>query len=116
LPQQYGVSVGGAWSASEMLFIRPYKSSVVPEIKLCIMKKRVRYCNWFISHYGILDPKLIFFTDEVIFNFSGYVKSRKGTNWNGEYPRPLIQLPFMTNNRQVHGERLAQSRIIARIT
>jgi hypothetical protein len=37
LAQQRGVSVGSAWTATKLLHIRPYKITVVPEIKLWIM-------------------------------------------------------------------------------
>jgi hypothetical protein len=39
LAQQSGVSVGSAWTA------RPYKITVVPEIKPMDYEKRVRFCN-----------------------------------------------------------------------
>jgi hypothetical protein len=73
--RQSGVSVGSAWTATKLLHIRPYKITVVPEIKL-VDYERVRFCNWFIYHVhdGLFDPKLTFFTDEANFNLSGYVR------------------------------------------
>jgi hypothetical protein len=46
--------------------------TVVPEIKPVDYGKRVRFCNWFISHVhdGLLDIKQMFFTDEANFNLS----------------------------------------------
>jgi hypothetical protein len=66
LALQSGVSVGSVWKATKLLDIRPYKITAVPEIKPMDYEKRVRFCNWFINHLhdGLLDPKLIFFTDE----------------------------------------------------
>jgi hypothetical protein len=73
LAQQSRVSVGCAWKATKLLHIRPYKITVVPEIKPVDYQKRDRFCNWFINHVhdGLIGPKLTFFTDEVNFNLSG---------------------------------------------
>jgi hypothetical protein len=60
------------------LHIRPYKITVVPDIKPVDYEERVRFCNWFINHVHdrLLDPKLTFFTDEPNFNLSGYINSQ----------------------------------------
>jgi hypothetical protein len=50
LAQESGVSVGRVWTATKLLHIRPYKITVAPEIKPVGYEKRVRFCNWFISH------------------------------------------------------------------
>jgi hypothetical protein len=50
LGQQSGVSVGSTWTATKLLHIRPYKTTVVPVNKLMDYEKRVRFCNWFINH------------------------------------------------------------------
>jgi hypothetical protein len=77
LAQQSGVSVGNAWTVTNLLHICPYKITVVPEIKPVNYKKRERFCNWFINHvhHGLIDPKLTFFTDGANFNLSGYINS-----------------------------------------
>jgi hypothetical protein len=85
LALQSGDFVGSAWTATELLHIRPYKITVVSEIKpgLWIMKKKkkTRSCNLFINHVheGLLDHKLTLFTDEANCNPSGYVNSTTGT-------------------------------------
>jgi hypothetical protein len=43
LVQQSAVYAGSAWTVTKLLRIRPYKITVVPEIKLWIMKKKLRF-------------------------------------------------------------------------
>jgi hypothetical protein len=78
LALQSDVTVGSACTGTKLLRILPYEFTVVPEINLGDYEKRSRFRNWFTSHVhdGLLDPKLTFFTDEVNFNFSGYVNSQ----------------------------------------
>jgi hypothetical protein len=73
LALQSFVSVDSAWTATKLLHIRPYKITVVPEIEPVNYEKKERFCNWFISqqvHDGLLNNKLLFFTDEANFNLS----------------------------------------------
>jgi hypothetical protein len=60
---QSGVSVDSAWTATRLLHIHLHK---IAEIKPMDYEKRVRFCNWFISHVHdwLLDPKLTVLTDE----------------------------------------------------
>jgi hypothetical protein len=95
LAQQSGVSVGSAWKATKLLY-SPYKCTAVPEIKLVVFEKRVRFCNWVINHVhdGHIDPKLTFFTDDASFNLSEYVNSQNNGYWSSENPHALIQFPL----------------------
>jgi hypothetical protein len=75
------------------LHIRPYKITVVPEIKHVDYEKEVRFCNWCISHMhdGLIDSKLTFFKDEANFNLSEDVKTQNNRYWSSD-PHALIHL------------------------
>jgi hypothetical protein len=64
---------------------------VVREIKPVDYENRVRFCNQFMNHVHdrLLDPKVIFFTDEVNFNLLGYVNSQNNRCWSSENPHAL---------------------------
>jgi hypothetical protein len=96
LSQQTGGSLGSAWTATGLLHIRPYKITVVPEIKPVDYKKKAKFCNWFINHVHdqLIDSKLIFFRDEANFNLSVYVNSQNNSYWSSEDSHALIQLPI----------------------
>jgi hypothetical protein len=71
--------------------------TVVPEIEPVDYEKRVRFCNWFISHVhdGLLDPKLTFSTDEANFDLSGYVNAQNNRHWSSENQTVSLDLYFM---------------------
>jgi hypothetical protein len=46
LAQESCVPVGSAWTATKLLHIRPYKITVVLEIKPVDYEKRVRFCEY----------------------------------------------------------------------
>jgi hypothetical protein len=86
------VSAGSAWTATKLMHIRPYRNTVVPEIKPVGFEQRVTFCNWFIHHvyHGLLEPKLTFFTDEANFNLSGYINAQNNRCWSSKNLHALV--------------------------
>jgi hypothetical protein len=83
--------VGSAWTATELPNIRPYKITVVPEMKPAEYGKRVRFGNWFIDRVQDVhpDPKLTFCTDKANSNLSEYLNSRV------QYPVARVSIGFI---------------------
>jgi hypothetical protein len=50
----------------------------VNELKPADAPQRIQFCNWMMEnvHDGLVDPQLLFITDEVNFHLSGYVNSQ----------------------------------------
>ena len=80
LSQQADVSYGSAHKAlKKLLHLKPYKVTLVHELKEPDKCKRMRYCQWlrdFVEEHGedIFDHT--FFTDKAWFHLSGYVNSQ----------------------------------------
>jgi inhibitor of nuclear factor kappa-B kinase subunit alpha len=45
-------------------------------------------------HDGLVDPQLLFITDEAYFHLSGYVNSQNTRIWSDENPRSVHQIPL----------------------
>jgi hypothetical protein len=45
-------------------------------------------------HDGLLDPKLMFLTDEAYFKLPGFVNSENNSYWSSETTRSLFYLPL----------------------
>jgi hypothetical protein len=66
LAKQAQVSKTTTWRATKNLHLRPIKITQVQVIEEGDYGRRTHFCNWFLQavHDGVLDPKLMFFTDE----------------------------------------------------
>jgi hypothetical protein len=96
LSQQIGVSVGSASRATKLIKFRLYRVRVVHELKPVDTPQRIRFCNWMLKnvHDGLIDPQLLFITDEAYFHLSSYVNSQNTRIWSDENPRSVHQIPL----------------------
>jgi hypothetical protein len=83
LAQETGVSLGSALTATKLIKFRPYKITVVHELKQPAFSVIIRFCNWLLQnvHHGIVDPQLLFMTDEAWFHVSGHVNAQNVRIW-----------------------------------
>ncbi|PNF30394.1 hypothetical protein B7P43_G12868 [Cryptotermes secundus] len=72
LPQGTGVSKSRR--ATQLLKLRPYKSTVIHVLQPRDPASRVRFCSWFLQFIveGEIDRQLTFFSDEAWFHLQGY--------------------------------------------
>jgi hypothetical protein len=57
---------------------------------------RNRFCKWLLQnvHDGIVDPQLVFMTDEAWFHVSDHVSAQNIRIWSGENPHTVQQVPL----------------------
>lgn len=96
LSHQTQVSLYSTWKATKLLHFKPYKITAVQQLQPLDHEKRITYCNWFFQHVadGILDPQLLFVTDEAWFHLNGYVNSQNNRYWATENPHETFQMPL----------------------
>jgi hypothetical protein len=96
LSQETDVSVGSASTAVRLIKFRPYKVRFVHELKPVDAPQRIRFCNWMLKnmHDGLVDPQLLFITDEAYFHLSGYVNSQNTRIRSVENPYTVHQTPL----------------------
>lgn len=58
-----------------------YRMRVMHGPKLTDAPQRIHFCNWMLKnvHNGLVDPELMFRTDEVYLHLNSYVNSQKDT-------------------------------------
>ncbi|PSN46547.1 hypothetical protein C0J52_19601, partial [Blattella germanica] len=74
LAQEVGVSKTSVQHATKLLKLKPYKTRVVHQLLPTDDAGRRNFCNWYLQaiHDGVVDPTLVFFSDETWFHLSGY--------------------------------------------
>jgi hypothetical protein len=83
LAVQCGVSKASVQRATELLKLRPCEIRAVQQLFPPDWEARSRYCRWFQESVanGILDPELLFFSDEAWFTLKGNVNSLNNIYW-----------------------------------
>jgi hypothetical protein len=63
-----------ARTATQLLHLRPYKTTVIHALQLCDPASRVR---WFLQSVveGEIDPQLTFFSDEAWLHMQGHINT-----------------------------------------
>jgi hypothetical protein len=82
--------------ATKLINLRPYRMRVMHRFKPTAAPQMIRVCNLMLKnvHDGLLDPQLLFVTDEAYFHVSGYVNYQKKQIWSGENPHTIYQIPL----------------------
>jgi hypothetical protein len=88
--------LGSAFTATKLIKHRPYKITVVHELKQPDFAARIHICNWLLQnvHDGILDPQLLFMTNEAWFHVCGHVNAQNVRICSDDNPHAIHQVPL----------------------
>ena len=95
LAQQVGISKSSAHRATRLLKLKPYKCTSVHFLKQGDAIARMHYCEWFhlSVNDGLIDPQLLFFSDEVGFHLNGRVNTHNCRYRASENPHCIQEIP-----------------------
>jgi hypothetical protein len=78
LAQETGVSKFTARRETQLLKLRPFKTTVTNALQPRDPVSMVQFCSWFVQSVveGEIDPQLTFFSDEALFHLQGYISTQ----------------------------------------
>jgi hypothetical protein len=88
LAQETGGSKSSARMATQLLKLRPYKTTVIHALQPRDPASRVHFCSWFLQSVveGELYLHLTFFSDEARFHLQGYINTQNNLYWSSQNP------------------------------
>jgi hypothetical protein len=88
LAQETGVSKSSARRATQLLKLRPHKTTAIHALQLRNQACRIHFCNWFLQPVieGEINLQLTFFSDEVWFHLQGYINIQNNPYWSSQNP------------------------------
>jgi hypothetical protein len=83
LAQETGVSKSSARTATQLLKLRPYKTTVIHALQPHDSASRVYFCSWFLQSVfeGEICTQFTFFFDETWFHLQGYIHTENNLYW-----------------------------------
>ena len=95
LAEQVEISESSAHRATKLLKVKPFKCTSVQSLKQDDPVSRMHYCEWFHSSVndGLIDPQLLFFSDEAWFHLNGRVNTLNCRYWASENPHRIQEIP-----------------------
>jgi hypothetical protein len=96
LAQQTGVSKSSARMATQLLKLRPYKTTVINALHQHDPARRVPFCSWFLQSVveGEIDPQLTLFSDWAWFHLQGYINTQNNRYWSSQNPHLTHEAPL----------------------
>jgi hypothetical protein len=106
LTQETGVLPGSAFTGEKKIIIikfRPCKITVVHELNQSDYAARIPFCNWLLQHVRdeIVDPQLLFMSDEAWFRVIGHVNVQNVIIWSNENHHAMQQVPLHSESEYV---------------
>jgi hypothetical protein len=90
------VSKSAAHIETKLLKLKPYRTTMVHQLLPPDAEARINYCRWFQQsvYDGMVDPDLVFYTNEAWFYLGGYVNSQNNYYWSAEKPLSIHEVPL----------------------
>jgi hypothetical protein len=88
LAQETGASKFSARMATQLLKLRPYKTTVIHALQLRNPIHRVHFCSWFLQSIieGEIDLQLTFSSDEAWFHLQEYINMQNNRYLSSQNP------------------------------
>jgi hypothetical protein len=93
LAQETGVSKSSPRTATQLLKIRSYRTTVIHG---SLAASRDRFCSWYLCSFveGEIDPQFSFLSDEVWFHLQGYIYTQNNCYWSSQNPHLTHEVPL----------------------
>jgi hypothetical protein len=82
--------------ATQLLKLRPYKTTVIYVLQSLDPANRVRLCSWSLQSgvKGELDPQMTFFSEEPWFHLQRYINMQNNCYWSSQNPQLTHEVAF----------------------
>jgi hypothetical protein len=96
LAQEIGVQKSSARGATQLLKLRPYKTTILHALQSHDPDDMVKFYSWFLQSVveGEIDPQLKFFAAEAWFHLQGYVNTQNNRYWSSQNPHLTDEVPL----------------------
>jgi hypothetical protein len=88
LAQETGVAKSSARRTTQLLKLRPYKTTVIHGLQPRDCASTVHFCSRFLQSVveGGIGPQFAFFSDEAWFHLQGYINTQSNRYWSSQNP------------------------------
>jgi hypothetical protein len=96
LAQESGVSKSNARRTTQLLKLRPYKTTVINTLQQRNPVSRVHFYSWFLQSVikSEINPRLTFFSDGACFHLQGYINTQNNCYWSSQNPHLTHEVPL----------------------
>jgi hypothetical protein len=90
------VSKSSARTATQLLKLRPYKTTIIHSLQPRDSASMVCFCSWFLQSVveGEIDLQLTLFSDEAWFHLQGYINTQNNCYWSSQNPHLTHDTPL----------------------
>jgi hypothetical protein len=96
LAHETAVSKSSTRTATQVLKLRPYKTTVTHALQPRDLASRIDFRSWFLQSVveGEINPQLTFFSAEAWFHLQGYVNAQNNRYWSSQNPHLTHEAPL----------------------